>query len=109
MKSFDRCLDGDYSNSTVLHFSPACGMTMPSYTKYDPRVDSLVVETVTNWDPSIQGLSVEDRAVVEEEIHRHPQLASKIEYERAHTGFTRTITVTEEDIARLYEQNTAAE
>lgn len=82
---------------------------MAAYTKFDPRVDSLVIETLTNWDPGVTGLSAEDRAVIEEEIHRHPQLASKIEYERAHTGFTRTITVTEEDIARLYEQNTAAE
>lgn len=75
---------------------------MAAYKKYDPRVDSLVVETVTKWGDDVGELSDEDRAWVAGEIHRQPQLASKIEYERAHTGFTRIITVTADDIAQLY-------
>ena len=82
---------------------------MAGYNKFDPRIESLVIETTTHWDSGIEGLSEEDRAVIAGEIHRQPQLASKISYERAHTGFTRIITVTEEDIARLYEQNIAGE
>lgn len=75
---------------------------MADYKKYDPRVDSLVVETVTRWGDDVGELSEEDRSWVASEIHRHPQLASHIEYERAHTGFTRIITVTADEIAQLY-------
>jgi hypothetical protein len=35
-------------------------------------------------------------------IHQKPQLASKVSYERSHTGFVRIISVTVEDIQRLY-------
>jgi hypothetical protein len=54
------------------------------------------------WDDSVGDLSKEDRAWVAGEIHRHPQLAANIQYDRSHTGFTRIITVTLEDIQRLY-------
>ena len=77
---------------------------MPAYKKYDPRVDSLVVETKTFWDPEVGELSDEDRAWLAEAVHREPAKASKIVYERAHTGFTREITVTVDDIRRLYEE-----
>ena len=70
--------------------------------KFDPRIDSLVMETRTNWDASVGTLSDEDRRWVAKSIHEHPQLATRIAYERSHTGFTRTITVTLEDIQRLY-------
>jgi len=70
--------------------------------KFDPRVDDLVMETRTLWDDSVGDVSPEDRSWVASEIHRHPQLASKVDYERSHTGFTRIITVTLEDIQRLY-------
>ncbi|MEQ9410836.1 MAG: hypothetical protein RIK87_24200 [Fuerstiella sp.] len=70
--------------------------------KFDPRVDNLVMETRTLWDDSVGDLSAEDRRWVAAEIHRQPELAANIAYERSHTGFTRIITVTLEDIQRLY-------
>ena len=70
--------------------------------KFDPRVDALVMETRTEWDSSVGKLSDEDRRWVSTAIHTQPQLASQVTYERSHTGFTRTITVTLEDIQRLY-------
>jgi hypothetical protein len=76
---------------------------MAAYNKYDSRLESLVIETKTLWGDDVGELSDEDRAWVAAEIHRNPRLAGKIEYERAHTGFTRIITVTADDIARLYE------
>jgi hypothetical protein len=75
---------------------------MATYKKYDPRVDSLVIETITHWGDDVGELSDEDRHWVAAEIHRHPKLARHLEYERAHTGFTRIITVTADDIAQLY-------
>ena len=70
--------------------------------KFDPRVDDLVMETRTLWDSSVSDLSDDDRAWVAQEIHKSPEQASKISYDRSHTGFTRVITVTLEDIQRLY-------
>ncbi|QDT52513.1 hypothetical protein Pan44_05250 [Caulifigura coniformis] len=75
---------------------------MAAYTKYDPRVDSLVVETRTNWAPDVLGLSDEDKQWLAKAIHADPKLAGKLSYERVHTGFIREITVTTADIERLY-------
>ena len=70
--------------------------------KYDPRVDDLVMETRTLWDATVGDLSDEDRTWVSQNIHKNPSLASRVEYERSHTGFTRIITVSLEDIQKLY-------
>lgn len=75
---------------------------MPAHKKYDPRVDQLVVETRTYWDPEVGEIGESDRQWLAEAIHRDPANAAKIAYERAHTGFTREITVTLADIERLY-------
>jgi len=81
---------------------------MASYDKYDPRLDSLVMEARTLWDPQVGNLSAEDRAWLAEEVHKHPERAAKINYERSHTGFTREITVTVADVERIYDEHMAA-
>jgi len=78
---------------------------MAGYNKFDPRMESLVVETTTLWADDVSDLSDEEKSVVARAIHERPELASSIKYERSHTGFTREITVNEDDVARLYEQN----
>ncbi len=80
---------------------------MADYTKYDPRVDSLVMESVTHWDPTVGKLSDEDKALLARTVHQSPEKATKVSYLRSHTGFTREITVTIEDIARIYDEQTA--
>ncbi|MBC8113084.1 MAG: hypothetical protein H7062_01785 [Candidatus Saccharimonas sp.] len=80
---------------------------MADYNKYDPRVDSLVMESLTSWDPSVGKLSDEDKAVLARLVHRSPEKAAKVSYFRSHTGFTREITVTVADIARIYDEQTA--
>lgn len=77
---------------------------MADYEKFDPRVDALVIETKTLWDKSVATLPAEDKVWLSSAIHKSPQLASKIHYERVHTGFTREITVTVEDLQRLYQE-----
>jgi hypothetical protein len=77
---------------------------MANLNKYDPRVDALVMETRTFWDPAIGEIGEEDRRWLAASLHQHPELASKLKYERAHTGFTREITVTVADIERLYQE-----
>jgi hypothetical protein len=81
---------------------------MASYDKYDPRLESLVMETRTLWDPAVGNLSPEDKAWLTEEVQRHPEKAAKINYERSHTGFTREITVTLADVERIYDERVAA-
>ena len=70
--------------------------------KFDPRIDDLVMETRTFWDDSVGELSDEDRLWVSRTIHQYPKLAGNVRYERSHTGFIREITVSLEDIQKLY-------
>ena len=78
---------------------------MADYAKYDARVDALVVEARTTWDAAIAGsLSEPDKAWLARALHAEPHKASKIAYERAHTGFAREITVTLTDLERLYQE-----
>ena len=80
---------------------------MASYDKFDPRMDSLVMETVTFWDPEIGDVSDEDKEWLASAVHRSPDAAAKLHYERSHTGFAREITVTVADIERLYDEKFA--
>jgi hypothetical protein len=80
---------------------------MAGLDKYDARIEQLVVETRTLWDPTVGKLDNADRVWLSRAIHQTPELASKIQYERAHTGFSREITVTVEDIQRLYQSRLA--
>jgi hypothetical protein len=81
---------------------------MASYNKYDPRLESLVMELRTLWDPEVANLSPEDKAWLAEEIQKQPERAAKINYERSHTGFAREITVTLADVERIYDERMAA-
>jgi hypothetical protein len=76
---------------------------MAGLKKYDERLEQLVVETRTAWDPTVGKLEDADRKWLSKAIHNAPELATKIEYQRAHTGFAREITITVEDIQRLYQ------
>jgi len=71
---------------------------------YDARRETLVMETRTNWDPELAGLSDQDKEWLAQAVHEHPDKAAKIGYERSHTGFVREITVTVADVERLYRE-----
>ena len=77
---------------------------MAAHEKFDPRVDALVMETKTFWDPAVGPISEQDKAWLSAALHRDASKAAKVAYERSHTGFTREITVTVDDIARLYHE-----
>jgi hypothetical protein len=74
---------------------------------YDPRRETLVMETRTNWDPALGNLSAADKEWLAHAVHAHPEKASSINYERSHTGFVREITVTVADVERLYRERAA--
>jgi hypothetical protein len=77
---------------------------MAAEEKYDPRRETLVMETRTNWDPELAGLAQSDKEWLARAVHEHPEKAAKIGYERSHTGFVREITVTVADVERLYRE-----
>jgi hypothetical protein len=80
---------------------------MPAHSKYDPRVDALVMETRTHWGPDVGELTEADREWLSAALHAEPAKAANVVYERSHTGFTREITVTVADIERLYAERLA--
>ncbi|WP_437203338.1 hypothetical protein [Planctomicrobium sp. SH664] len=81
---------------------------MADYDAFDPRLESLVVETQTRWSSELQGLSDAEKRAISRAIHHHPELAGTIAYERTHTGFIREITVTEADVEKLYRQHASS-
>ena len=113
---------GQLSWSGPVPFEFPESIAMASYKKYDPRLESLVVETRTVFDPEVEAEIQEvdghlddstDNSVDTHEqlatlVHSQPQLASQIFYERGHTGFTREITVTLADVERLFTELAAA-
>jgi hypothetical protein len=75
--------------------------------KFDPRRETLVMETRTSWDPALGDLVPADKEWLARAVHEQPEKAAKISYERSHTGFTREITVTVADVERLYRDRAA--
>jgi len=69
--------------------------------KFDPYREALVVETNTVWPEEYDDWDPAEKARVAQILHENPQEASHLEYFREHTGFCRTIKVTEDDIARV--------
>ena len=77
---------------------------MANLKKFDPRLEFLVMETRTLWDAGVGELADDDKQWLAHELHRQPQDAENIEYERSHTGFTRIVTCTAADVERIYRQ-----
>ena len=69
--------------------------------EFDPYREALVVEALTIWPDDYDNLDASDRRRLEEQLHADPGQASQLEYVRVHTGFSRQITVTPDDLARL--------
>lgn len=67
---------------------------------FDPYREALVVETATVW-PDEKELDFNRRFQLEAALHAHPEQAEQIKYLRMHSGFCRTIYVTEGDLERV--------
>jgi zona occludens toxin (predicted ATPase) len=67
---------------------------------FDPYREALVVETETVW-PDDTELDPRQRLQLEAMLHASPQEAAHLEYIRMHTGFSRRIIVTDDDLARV--------
>lgn len=80
---------------------------MAAEVSYDPRRETLVMETRTNWAPELESLSAADKEWLSRAVHEQPAKAAQIDYERSHTGFVREITVTVADVERLYQERAA--
>lgn len=69
--------------------------------EYDPYREALVVETLTVWPAEYDGWEHSERMRLEQRLHAQPQDAAELEYVRQHSGFSRQITVSPADVARL--------
>lgn len=69
--------------------------------KFDPYRESLVMETRTIWPEEFEHVNEKQRLEIEAALHADPEQASALEYVRTHSGFCRTITVTEDDLERV--------
>jgi hypothetical protein len=69
--------------------------------KYDPYREALVMETETEWPEEYAEMPPADRARISLALHSKPDQASHLEYVRTHTGFSRRIVVTPEDVVRV--------
>ena len=72
---------------------------MAKYDGYQPRLETMVTELQTEWADGTEGVADRDR--IAERLHREPQRASTVRYDRQHTGFARVIVVTTDDLERL--------
>jgi len=69
--------------------------------EYDTYREALVMEHRTVWPAEYDGWDESDRSRLEQRLHTEPQKAAELTYDRQHSGFTRVITVTDGDLARL--------
>ncbi len=69
--------------------------------KFDPYREYLVMETQTVWPEGYDEMEPAEKQRIEQALHSEPQSCGQLEYVRTHTGFCRSITVTDEDIERI--------
>jgi hypothetical protein len=69
--------------------------------EFDPYREALVMEQSTVWPDEYDDWEQSDRARVEASLHADPKDCTELTYLRQHTGFCRSITVTEADLERL--------
>ncbi len=68
---------------------------------FDPYRDALVIEQKTIWPDDLANLSDEEKTRIETSLHKGASAAAELQYVRLHSGFCRTITVTQADVERL--------
>lgn len=68
---------------------------------FDPYRDAQVIEQKTIWPDDLANLSAEEKNRIETSLHQDASTAAELEYVRLHSGFCRTITVTQADVDRL--------
>lgn len=69
--------------------------------EFDAYREALVVETRTWWPEAYDDWDAAQKQQVAARLHAEPQACQEMVYERMHTGFCRTVTVTAEDLQRL--------
>ena len=69
--------------------------------KFDPYREALIVETKTLWPDEYDDLDAQEKFRIATALHSDPENVAILEYVRQHTGFCRTITVTEDDVQRV--------
>ncbi len=69
--------------------------------KFDPYREALIVETQTIWPAEYDSLDPRDKKKIADALHADAAQVSQLAYIRQHTGFCRSITVTDDDVSRV--------
>ncbi|MGY8768324.1 MAG: hypothetical protein ACKVH8_07845 [Pirellulales bacterium] len=69
--------------------------------KFDPYREGLVVEEETLWPEELGEWEAADKQQMEKALHKDAESCANLEYVRVHTGFCRSITVTQDDVDRV--------
>jgi hypothetical protein len=69
--------------------------------EFDPYREALVMELVTHWPEDYDAWDAVTKRKIEESLHAKPQDAHELVYVRQHSGFSREITITPDDLARV--------
>ena len=69
--------------------------------EFDPYREALVMEEVTHWGDEYDDVDAVERTRLARLLHDSAEEASELTYQRTHTGFSREITVTDEDLRRV--------
>jgi hypothetical protein len=69
--------------------------------KFDPYREALVMEAVTVWPEEYDHVEPPQKQQIADALHADPAQCGHLEYVRTHSGFCRTITVTEDDVTRV--------
>ena len=69
--------------------------------EFDPYREALVMEEVTIWADKYDDADTVERARLQRLLHDSAEEAAELTYQRTHTGFSREITVTDEDLRRI--------
>lgn len=75
-------------------------MAAKDYLSFNPRLETMVIEVRTEWPEEAARLSRGERITVARQLHADPSACDEVRYDRAHTGFTRIIVATANDLHR---------
>lgn len=70
------------------------------YLSFNPRLETMVIEVRTEWPAEAVSLARDERVAIGRQLHDDPSACDEVRYDRAHTGFTRVIVATANDLRR---------
>lgn len=87
--------------SWILSLASKASLAAKDYLSFNPRLETMVIEVRTEWPIEASELSRDERTGLSRRLHADPSACDEVRYDRAHTGFTRVVVATADDLRRL--------